>query len=315
MTGDIKMKKSNSIYTNPLFVVAMALLCTALWGSATPFIKTGYEALKVEGTPSIMLFAGVRFFFAGIITVVIYSIVERKFLFPKKENYKYVGIISVFQTILQYIFFYVGLANTSGVKGAILSGSSAFFSIIIASLIFRQEKLTFRKIIACVIGFAGVVLVNLNGLELNFSFLGDGFVILSTLSLAFSSVFMKRFSKYENPVVLSGYQFIIGGIFMVIVGLSFGGTISFQSAKGMGILVYLSFLSAIAYALWGILLKHNPVSRVTIFNFMTPVFGTILSKLILTETDGVSTLNIVISVILICVGIVTLNYQKKQELK
>lgn len=305
------MKKS--IYTNPIMVTALALLCTALWGSATPFIKTGYECLKVNGTSSIMLFAGIRFAFAGLLTVIIYSIIGRKFLYPKKTSFKYVGIISVFQTVLQYIFFYVGLANTSGVKGAILSGSSAFFSILIASLIFRQEKLTIRKVIACIIGFAGVVIVNLKGLELNFSFLGDGFVILSTLSLAFSSVFMKKFSSYENPVVLSGYQFIIGGIFMVIVGLSFGGTMSFASVSGIAILVYLSFLSAIAYAVWGILLKHNPVSKVTIFNFMTPVFGTILSKLILTESDGVSALNIVISVVLICVGIIALNYQKNRS--
>jgi len=309
------MQQNKKIYTNTLFVVLCALLCTALWGSATPFIKSGYEALKVDknSVPSIMLFAGIRFFFAGIITVVIYSIVERKFLFPKKENFKYVGIISVFQTILQYIFFYVGLANTTGVKGAILSGSSAFFSILIASLIFRQEKLTFRKIIACIIGFAGVVLVNLNGLKLNFIFLGDGFVILSTLSLAFSSVFMKRFSKYENPVVISGYQFILGGIVMSIIGAAFGGTISIASAKGIGILIYLSFLSAIAYALWGILLKHNPVSKVTIFNFMTPVFGVILSKLFLTETDSVSMINVFIALLLICVGIITLNYQKNKR--
>lgn len=100
---------------------------------------------------------------------------------------------------------------------------------------------------------------------------------------------------------------------MVIVGLSFGGTMSFASVSGIAILVYLSFLSAIAYAVWGILLKHNPVSKVTIFNFMTPVFGTILSKLILTESDGVSALNIVISVVLICVGIIALNYQKNRS--
>lgn len=305
------MQTKNNIYKNTFFVVITALLCTALWGSATPFIKTGYQCLKVEGTPSIMLFAGIRFALAGLITIVIYSIIERKFLFPKKESFKYVGIVSIFQTILQYVFFYVGLANTSGVKGAILSGSSAFFSILVASLIFRMEKLTFRKVIACIIGFAGVVPVNLNGLELNFNFLGDGFVILSTLSLAFSSVFMKVFSKSENPVVISGYQFVLGGIVMVCIGLSFGGSISFESAKGIGILTYLSFLSAIAYALWGILLKHNPVSKVTIFNFMTPVFGVVLSKLILTESASVGMANVLIALVLICAGIITLNYQKK----
>ena len=133
------MKKT--VFTNSIVVVVLALLCTALWGSATPFIKTGYQCLKVEGTPSIMLFAGIRFALAGILTVVICSIIERKLLYPKKENLKYVGAISIFQTILQYIFFYVGLANTSGVKGTILSGSSAFFSILVATLIFKQESL------------------------------------------------------------------------------------------------------------------------------------------------------------------------------
>jgi len=305
--------QNNKIYTNTFFVVIMALLCTALWGSATPFIKTGYECLKVSGTPSIMLFAGIRFALAGIITVIIYSIIERKFLYPQKKSLKYVGVISIFQTILQYIFFYVGLANTSGVKGTILSGSSAFFSILVATLIFRQEKLSLKKIIACIIGFAGVVAVNLNGLELNFNFFGDAFVIFSAISLAFSSVLMKIYSKEENPVVLSGYQFILGGLVMIAIGAGFGGTVSLESVKGLGVLIYLSFLSAVAYAVWGILLKYNPVSKVTVFSFMTPVFGVILSKIMLTESSNVSLWNVLIALMLICAGIFTLNYQKNRS--
>ena len=153
-------------------------------------------------------------------------------------------------------------------------------------------------------------MVNLNGLKLNFNFFGDAFVLFSAVCLAFSSVLMKIYSKHENPVVLSGYQFVLGGIIMAVIGLSFGGTISFESATGIGILIYLAFLSAIAYALWGILLKHNPVSKVTIYSFMTPVFGVILSKLILTESSAVSMTNVLIALALICVGIITINYQK-----
>lgn len=301
-----------SIFTNTISVMIFALICTALWGSATPFIKTGYLSLRVEGTPSIILFAGIRFALAGILTILICSLIERKFLYPKKENLKYVGIISIFQTILQYIFFYVGLANTSGVKGTILSGSSAFFSILVASWMFKQEKINIKKIFACIIGFAGVILVNLNGLKFNFNFFGDAFVIFSAICLAFSSVLMKIYSKYENPVVLSGYQFLAGGIVMAAIGLAFGGTISLESLKGIGILIYLAFLSAIAYALWGILLKHNPVSKVSIYSFMTPVFGVILSKIILTETSTVSFLNVIVALALICIGIITINYQKNK---
>lgn len=310
------LQKKPSIFQNPLVVIFGALLCCALWGSATPFIKTGYELLLPErDVPSTILFAGIRFTLAGVLTVLIYSVARRRVLYPKRENLPRVLIIAAFQTVIQYIFFYVGLANTSGVKGTILSGSSAFFSVLIASLIFRQEKLTPKKIIACLLGLAGIIIVNLQGLEFTMNFFGDAFVLFSTISLAFSSVLIKRFSKHEDPVVLSGYQFIIGGIFMVLVGIIFGGRIVLTSAVGILVLIYLAFLSAIAYALWGMLLKFNPVSRVTIFSFTTPIFGTLLSMLMLRESSGVEPLNLVLTLLLVSAGIFLLNYQPKSSLK
>lgn len=308
-------EEKKSFFTKPAVIIACALLCCALWGSASPAIKIGYQLLEVSGVPSTILFAGVRFFMAGIITVLIYSVARRRFLHPKKENIPRVLTVSAFQTVIQYIFFYIGLANTTSVKGTIASGSSAFFCVLIASLVFRQEKLTAKKIIACILGFVGIVVVNLNGLTLTMNFLGDGFVIFSTVSYAFSSVLMKRFSKYEDPVVISGYQFIIGGAFMIILGLSLGGRFSLSSFGGVMLLVYLAFLSAIAYALWGLLLKYNPVSRVSIFSFTTPIFGTILSVLLLPGTSGVEPLNIVITLVLVSLGIFLLNYQGKPKYK
>ena len=308
-------EEKKSFFTKPAVIIACALLCCALWGSASPAIKIGYQLLEVSGVPSTILFAGVRFFMAGIITVLIYSVARRRFLYPKKENIPRVLTVSAFQTVIQYIFFYIGLANTTSVKGTIASGSSAFFCVLIASLVFRQEKLTAKKIIACILGFVGIVVVNLNGLTLTMNFLGDGFVIFSTVSYAFSSVLMKRFSKYEDPVVISGYQFIIGGAFMIILGLSLGGRFSLSSFGGVMLLIYLAFLSAIAYALWGLLLKYNPVSRVSIFSFTTPIFGTILSVLLLPGTSGVEPLNIVITLVLVSLGIFLLNYQGKPKYK
>ena len=128
-------------------------------------------------------------------------------------------MVGLFQTVLQYILFYVGLSNTSGVKGTILSGTGAFFSLLIASLIFKQEKLTFRKIFGCILGFAGIIIINLNGLDFTMNFFGDGFVLLSAVALSFSSVFIKKFSQDEDPVVISGYQFIMGGAVIILVGL------------------------------------------------------------------------------------------------
>jgi len=300
------------IFTNTLFVAAAAILCCALWGSATPFIKIGYQLILPQGgVASTILFAGIRFTLAGVITVLIYSIARKKFLYPKKENIAKVATVSCFQTIIQYIFFYVGLANTTGVKGTIASGSNAFFAMLIAGLIFKQEKVTFKKIFACIIGFAGIILVNFEGLDLNMNLMGDGFVLFSAIAYAFSSVLIKKYSKYEDPVVISGYQFIMGGIIMIIIGAGFGGYVRFENLKAIGVLIYLALLSAVAYSLWGVLLKYNPVSKVSIFSFMIPVFGVLLSNLMLSEQNMVSPLNLVITLILICTGIIILNYKKE----
>ena len=305
-----------TIFAHPLFITLTALLCCALWGSATPFIKIGYSLLLPDkDVPSTILFAGIRFFFAGVLTVVIFSLARKKFIYPKKENYARVALVSVFQTILQYIFFYVGLANTSGVKGTILTGSSTFFAILVSSLVFRLEKLNAKKILACILGIGGIVVINLSGLTLSMNFLGDGFCVFSAISLAVSSTLIKIFSKDEDPVTISGYQFILGGAVMIIIGLSFGGKINLDSGKGIAVLVYLSFLSAIAYSLWGILLKYNPVSKVTVFSFTTPIFGVILTSLLLTESSNVGTVNLISALIFVCLGIFILNFQPKPHIK
>ncbi len=306
---------SHKIFNNIFFVTVCALLCCLLWGSSTPFIKMGYEFLLPErNTASTILFAGIRFTLAGVLTILIYSIARGKLLYPKKENIGRVLKLSSFQTVIQYVFFYIGLANTSGVKGTVISGSSTFFAILIASLIFRQEKLTLRKIIACILGFSGIVVVNLTGIELTMNFFGDGFVIFSAIAYGMSSVLIKRYSEYEDPVTLSGYQFMIGGIFMVAVSLLTGGKVVFSSFKGIAVITYLASLSAVAYSLWGVLLKYNSVSKISIFSFTIPVFGVLLSSLLLSETSNVSPGNLIITLILVCAGIIILNYTPKHTI-
>ena len=305
--------KGEALFSHPLFITLTALLCCALWGSATPFIKIGYRLLLPleRDVPSTILFAGIRFFFAGVLTVIIFSIARKKVLYPKLKNYGKVATVAAFQTVLQYIFFYVGLAYTSGVKGTVLTGSSTFFAILVSSLIFRLEKLNAKKIVACVLGLGGIVVINLSGLNLSMNFLGDGFCIFSAISLAVSSTLIKIFSKDEDPVTISGYQFILGGAVMICIGLAFGGKINLGSGSGIAVLVYLSFLSAIAYSLWGILLKHNPVSKVTIFSFTTPIFGVILTSVLLSENSNVSIFNLILALVLVCLGIFILNFKPK----
>lgn len=287
-----------------------ALLCCALWGSAFPCIKIGYRLFDIASgdVAAQILFAGCRFTLAGVLALAIGSALNREWLVPKRRSYGRIAKLALLQTVAQYIFFYVGLANTTGVKASIIEGVNVFIAILVASLLFHQEKLSAAKILGCVIGFAGVVLVNISGggLDFGFHFTGEGFIFLSTIAYAFSSVFLKRYSKEDNPVLLSGWQFVFGGLVMIVCGLLAGGRLFEWSVAGVLMLLYMAVISAVAYSLWGILLKYNPVSKVAVFGFMNPVFGVILSAILLHEGDSIGVMCLV-SLALVCAGIYIVN--------
>lgn len=311
------MNSKEKILSKPVIVFLLAGVCCLLWGSAFPCIKAGYKLFEIEGADSFsqILFAGIRFTLAGILTVAFGSVMSKKMLLPSKSSLGKISVLSLFQTILQYIFFYIGLAHSTGAKSSIINSISVFFSVIISAIIFKSDRLTAKKIIGCLLGFAGVVLINLtsdNAFAFSFDFFGEGFIILSSLSYAFSSVFLKRFSQKENPVMLSGYQFIFGGAVMVITGLLAGGEIKKLSVGGALLVFYLAFVSAAAYTLWGILLKFNDVSRVAVFGFMTPAFGCVLSALFLKEKLMQTPLQMILSLVLVCSGILIVNLKSKK---
>ena len=234
------------------------------------------------------------------------SIIEKRPLLPNRKSAGKIVVLAMFQTIIQYLFFYIGLSHTTGVKASVLDGASVFIALFVSCIVFRLEKITSAKIIGSLIGFVGVILINLNGLDFQFKLTGEGFILLSALGYALSSVFMKRYSAVTSPILLSGWQFIFGGAVMTIVGMIFGGTLKITSAKAVFMLIYLALLSAVAYSLWSVLLKYNPVSKVTVYGFLNPVFGSVFSVVFLGETESFG-ISAVLSLILVSVGIYIVN--------
>ena len=122
---------------------------------------------------------------------------------------------------------------------------------------------------------------------------------------------IKKFSSYEDLVVISGYQFFAGGLVMIIIGLICGGRVEVSGLKAAVVLLYPAILSAVAYALWGVLLKYNPVSKVTVYSFMISVFGVLFSTILLEENSNVPIVNLIAAIILVSTGVIMLNYKKE----
>lgn len=311
-------KKEQHLLQRNCIVVALALLCCFLWGSAFPSIKIGYQLFQIgtEATASQILFAGIRFTLAGLLVVVIYSIASRKLIFPKKGSWKMIGLVAMLQTVMQYFFFYIGLAHTTGVKASIIEGAHVFIAIIFACLLFRQEKMTKAKGLGCIIGFTGVVLINLTDssqLAGGFCLNGEGFLLIACVAYALSSIFIKIFSEKESPVVISGYQFLLGGLIMMLAGGIMGGEIHPSGGAAYVLLLYLAMISAIAYSVWGVLLKYNPVSRISIFGFSNPIFGVILSAVVLREAASIPWAQSLAALTLVSAGIFLVNKEKNDK--
>lgn len=306
-------KKSEICLQKPYIVAGIAGVCCLLWGSAFPCIKIGYSLMKIssDAVSDQILYAGCRFTLAGVLVIIAGSLFNHQILIPQKKSLSKIAILSLFQTVLQYLLFYIGLANTSGVKASIIEGTNVFIAILAASLLFHQEQMSFKKIIGCILGFIGVVIINLGngGLDVSMKLTGEGFILLSTIAYACSSVMIKRFSQEENPVVLSGYQFFTGGFVMVLVGYFMGGNLNGFTAAGLMLLCYLAFISAAAYTLWGILLKYNPVSKVAVFGFMNPMFGVFLSAILLQEAQQAFGGKSLLALLFVCIGIYTVHQE------
>ena len=277
-----------SIFADKRALIAIATLCSLLWGSAVPAVKFGYGLIGIApgDTASLLLFAGLRFCLAGLM-LLSYGLATGRTIAMTPRRFGEVALLGFGQTVVQYICYYIGLAHTTAVKTSILSSTLVFFSVLLAHFIYTNDKLNGRKMLGVLIGFAGVFAVNVAAagtLDFNFSLLGEGLLLVSTFSGSLATIFGRRLSQDMDATVMTGWQLLLGGLVLTAMGAIGGGHFAqFSLAAGV-LVVYLAAVSAVAFALWSLLLKHNPVGSVAVFNFEIPIFGAILAALVLGES-------------------------------
>lgn len=147
-------EKNETFFTRTYIVMLLGLFSCFLWGSAFPSVKIGYELFSVDASNSYekIVFAGFRFFISSMM-IFIFCLVTKRPLRIRKEDIPKVGFLGIMQTTIQYIFFYIGLSNTSGTKGSILSATTTFFSVLLAHFFYKEDKLSIKRIGGVILGF------------------------------------------------------------------------------------------------------------------------------------------------------------------
>lgn len=294
------------IFTNKKYIALLAIFCTFLWGSAYPAIKLGYDFFSIPSNDSYskLLFAGYRFLLAGLILMMIQKAMGKKVMPQSLSDFKGFTLLGIVHTLLQYVFLYIGMANTTGVKSSILGSVGVFISVILAHFIYKNDKLSFNRMVGCIIGFLAIIVINFGrgSLDASFTFIGDGFIILSTAMGSIGSIYNKKLVKTNDVFVTTGWQLILGSLMLIVIGISAGGTLTFTSVECGILLLYMALLSSVSLVVWSALYK---VGEITIYSFLMPVFGAILSALLLGES--IADIRSLAALVLACVGIWIVN--------
>ncbi len=298
--------------SSPIYAIVIAMFCSILWGSAFPALKISYTELGIAPNDiyARIVFAGMRFLLASIfIFMIIKFVIKITLKISDKKIWMQIFLIGILQTTLQYFFFYNGLAHTSGAKSAIISASGTFFVILLAHFVYHDDRMNWKKAIGLVLGFVGIVFINFGkqGFDYSFTIYGEGFLILASLSGAFANILVKKVAKNVHPFLLTAWQMLMGSILLLGLGLSgLQPNAMAITAKSGLLLVYLAILSATAFSLWNSLLKYHKAGEISLFKFMVPVSGAILSVIFISgETFSVKFL---VALILVAAGIVVVYY-------
>ena len=281
------MTNKTSIFQRPLWVTIFALTAAIAWGWAYPLIKLGMQefAITPDMAGSKMLFAGIRFCLSGLIILAIAGGKQRNFAVRKSADWWYILVFCLLNTTLHYAFFYFGLSHSEGSRAAILNSLSVFSVVIFACIFFKSDHMTIKKIVGCVVGFAGILSLNIGGAESgSFTWLGDGMIILNALCGASASLMIRGLGKRVDVFVGTGYSLALGGTLLVIPGLLMGATLPNVSVLGGLYLLLLIAISTLGFTLYNKLLTCNPVGKVAIYNSLIPVVGAVTSCLCLHET-------------------------------
>lgn len=309
------MYQLKSIFQNKWAVIGFAMVCSILWGSAFPVLKISHQELQMAPNDPIaqIVFAGLRFLLAGLIILVFLLFTNRKQLYIKRSQLLILVLFGTIQTAVQYYFFYNGLTKVSGMQGSILSSSGTFLAVLLAHFFYKNDRMNWKKAIGILAGLAGIMMANW-GQEFQFQFqwTGEGFVIMSGLTSAITTIIAKELAVEIHPITLTGWQLTIGSVVLLLIGapqLS-AGAITF-TPFGWGLLIYAALLSSVAFALWTTILKYNKAGEVSIYNFLTPVFGTVLSAILIPGEK--LNLSILLAIALVAAGIIVMNYSSRKK--
>ncbi len=289
----------------------LAILACLLW--ATPFtaIKIG---LKYT-TP--LQFAGIRFFLSGLLILPFIKDLKAKTV-QVLPRWRFVLLVALLQTTFVYALFYTGISLVPGALGAMVIGASPLFTAIIAHFMLHNDKMSWLKVVAIIVGIIGVAIISLGRSDFKLTTtipLGVGILLLNNIVGSTGNVIISRDTKDMPPRILAAFSMIIGGIGLMVVAIPLEHPVWHFNypTEYFAALLWLAMVSSVAITIWFSLLQRKgvKVSNLNTWKFIIPIFGAFLSWSIL-PNEHPDMLSIFGMLVISC-SLLMVNYQNRKK--
>ena len=281
-------------------VIALVLLLALLWGGNSVSIKIG-----LQGVPPFAL-ATMRFLL-GFAAITLWSLYQRVRLRMHPGELLPLMFVSVIFT-LQIATLNLGTQITEASRSTIFISTYPFFTALFAHFWVPGDRLSVKKTVGISLAFGGVLLTFGGNLEFEAQgyLRGDLIVLISGCLLGLRTVVTKRIIQSIHPYRLLFWLMIFSVPCFVISSLFLEQDASFHfSPSGVTAILYQGIVIAgFCFVTWTSILEKYSPSRLVVLFFMTPLFGVLLSYLLLGDEIGFT---LIVGACLVAYGIYLVN--------
>lgn len=271
--------------------IILVMLMYATWSSVFPISKLALQS----ATPTFLTSA--RMLIAGFILLTFLFLKDRKSLKIGKRQILPLFAFSFFSIYLTNILEFWSMQYLSSVKGCFIYGLSPFLAIIFSYIHFK-EKITKKKLIGMLIGFAGFVPVLMiqTGAEnllsiFNFFSLPDLAMIGAAIFSIYGWVLLRVIVKNQtlSPIYANGYGMLFGGLASLIHSffVDSWNPIPVLPGKELTVLMQIITMTVISniicYNLYGFMLRKFTATFLSFCGLFSPIFVSITSWFLLRE--------------------------------
>jgi drug/metabolite transporter (DMT)-like permease len=283
--------------------IVTLLLLAMIWGANMAMIKIGVRELAP------LFMAGTRALIAGG-CLYIWMRIKGIEAFPSRAILFH-GIMVGLLFGGEFGLIYAALKQNMASRVYILVYTTPFFVALQAHFFLPGDRITPYKLLGLLFAFGGIVALFVKDFQtVSFSILpGDLMALTAAFLWATTTVYLKKFLVHQTrPVQSQFYQVFFSAPFLLILSFLFEDPIitGFSLMTGFSLFYQSIIITFLSFLVWFELVHKYPVSLLHAFSFFTPLFGVVISgMLILGETI---TLNVVVALVLISLGMVLVNY-------